>query len=970
MSSKQAVLLWCMLMWVLALGLSPAARADLEVRDFDGRVSKADRATPETQAGSHPFQAGTTMSFNGVPFEDPKTVVVDLPPGFVGNPKATQLCTRVEFGSYLGCPVETQVGVVATPVTGSVVTYGVFALEPSDTGVAAQFGFTVGGAPVVLDAMVRPDDYGLRITADAITQIFPVKLVSLMFWGVPADPRHNGDRMRSGDTCVGDVFDPGWPGTCGSGVGINAPPTAFVTLPSDCSAGPLQTDMSAESWQDPGDWKSASFISHDQAGRPIGVDGCDRLSFAPSFSAQPTTTAPDAPTGLDVKLAFRTEGLVDPGSTAEPPLKRAVVTLPDGMTINPAGADGLDACSDAQIGFGTDQPIHCPAGSKVGSVTATTPVLDEPVNGSVYLRSQNSADPASGEMFRIVLVVRNEDRGLLFKLPGSIKADPATGRLVTTFDNNPQLPVSELNLVLKSGARAPLVTPATCGTKTIDAELTSWAGQTVTRHDSYTIPCTAGLGGFAPSFSAGSSVPVGGAFSPFGVQIHKPDGNSDLDGLSMSLPGGLLARLKGVVGQQVGSVKTFAGPGSNPFMLPGKVFLEGRYGDAPFSLKVVVPAKAGPFDLGEVVVRQKIYVDPITAQVTVVSDPVPTIVKGVPVRLQRLEVDVDRPGFIVNPTSCAAKTVGATLGSAANQSVPVSTRFQVGDCGSLALKPSLKLSLSGKGQNKDGGHPAISATLTQPSGQSNLKKVTVKLPLSLALDPDNAASESLCSFIEGSKVDPKCPATSVVGKAAAVSPILNEPLTGPVYFTKNERKDPKSGRSIKTTPKLVIPLTGENGVKLTLTGASTVVDNQLVTTFDNIPDAQVSSFKMDITGGKKGILVISGEKADICKSTQIASQQIDGHNNKQADTDIAIQTPSCPTKIQAKKTTKKSVVLKVSGLGAGNVTVTGHGIKKTSKTITTATVATITAKRTKGKPGKVTVSFDPTGPAKARKTSK
>ena len=258
--------------------------------------------------------------------------------------------------------------------------------------------------------------------------------------------------------------------------------------------------------------------------------------------------------------------------------------------------------------------------------------------------------------------------------------------------------------------------------------------------------------------------------------------------------------------------------------------------------------------------------------------------------------------------------------------------------------------------------------MSQPAGQANLKKVRVTLPLSLALDPDNSQSDGLCSFVEGSKPDPKCPASSVVGRATAVSPILNEPLAGPVYFTKNERKDPKSGRSIKTTPKLVIPLVGENGVKLTLTGTSTVVDDKLVTTFDNIPDAPVSSFKMDINGGKKGILVISD--ADICAASQVAEQQVDGQNSKVADADVFIQTPSCPLKVLSKKVGKASVAVKIGGLGAGKVTVTGKGIKKTTKTISKSTVVTITAKRTKGTPGKVTVSYDPTGPAKARKTTK
>jgi hypothetical protein len=276
------------------------------------------------------------------------------------------------------------------------------------------------------------------------------------------------------------------------------------------------------------------------------------------------------------------------------------------------------------------------------------------------------------------------------------------------------------------------------------------------------------------------------------------------------------------------------------------------------------------------------------------------------------------------------------------------------------------LTLSGKGQTTDGKQPAITATVTQPAGQANLKKVRVTLPLSLALDVDNA--NGLCEFVDGSKVTPTCPKASMLGTATAVTSILDEPLRGPVYFVKNVRKDPKSGRAIRTTPKLVIPLMGQNGVKLTLTGTSDVVDDRLVTTFDNVPDAPVSSFKLNINGGKGGILVVSA--TDICKATQVADQQVDGQNNKDADADVFIQTPSCPLKVLSKSVGKRSVTVKVSGLGAGKVTVTGKGIKKTTKTITKSTVATITAKRAKGTPGKVTVSYDPTGPVKARTASK
>ncbi|MES1192934.1 MAG: hypothetical protein ABUM26_01310, partial [Solirubrobacterales bacterium] len=378
--------------------------------------------------------------------------------------------------------------------------------------------------------------------------------------------------------------------------------------------------------------------------------------------------------------------------------------------------------------------------------------------------------------------------------------------------------------------------------------------------------------------------------------------------------------------------------------------------------------------LGTVVVRAAIHVDPRDGHVTVVSDPIPNMLNargkdgidnGFLLLVREVQVNVDRPGFMLNPTNCAPMEIGATIGAVPGQTVTAASRLQMADCSALGLDPKLALTLSGKGQTTDGKHPAVSAVLTQAAGESNLKKVKVTLPLSLALDTDNAESDGLCSFVEGSKDDPKCPASSVVGTATAVTPILNEPLTGPVYFVKNVRKDPKSGREIRTLPKLVIPLRG-NGILLTLTGTSDVVNDRLVTTFDLIPDAPVSSFKLNITGGKKGILVISGDKADICKANQIANQEVDGQNGKQADTDITIATPACKTKVISKKTTKKSVVVKVAGLTAGKLTITGKGIKKTSRTITKATVATITARRTKGTPGKVKVTLKPVGKAKAR----
>jgi hypothetical protein len=930
------------------------------IRSLEGGAFEPDGRSA-TQAGGHPnllmdlqFNTKLNPESQAAPDGGAKIVRVSLPKGTIGNPQALPVCTPRQLNPPNGqpplCPAESQVGVAdAVTIVDDAYRLPVYNMEVPD-GSPARFAFNLASTIVNFTPSVRAGDYGLDVDVTGISQTLTLFGTRVQLWGVPADPSHDALRRA--------------PGSYDVGLSSTARRVPFITTPTECSGRPLVTTASASSWANPSVFDTKSFDT-DLRGNVIHTDGCELLSFDPSTSMSTTTSQPDAPTGIDVAIKSP-QNLDNPDGLAAAQLKDVTVDFPEGLTINPGAADGLEACSDAQLGLGNESVPSCPAASKVGTVSAKSPLLAETLAGDLYIRTQNSSDPESGEMFRLALVVRNDERGILIKLPGQTRANKDTGRLTATFKDNPQVPVESIDLRLKTGPRAVLATPASCGSKTIDTVLTSWAGGSVKASNASDVTCAPGLGGFAPSLAAGTVDPVAGGYSPFSVSIAKPDGNAALAGLRMVLPTGLLAHLKGNLGTQVGSVKAFAGPGSNPFMLPGKVFLEGPYGDAPFSLKVVVPAKAGPFDLGEVVVRQKIYVDPITAQASVVSDPVPTIVKGVPVRLQRLDVSVDKPRFIINPTSCAAKSIEGVLKSVADQTAALSVRFRVGECASLDLKPNLALSLSGKGQTTDGKHPAITATVTQKPGQSNLKKVRVTLPLSLALDPDNA--NGLCEFVDGSKVTPTCPKASIVGTATAVTPILDEPLSGPVYFVKNVRKDPKSGRSIRTTPKLVIPLVGQNGLKLTLTGTSDVEDDRLVTTFDEIPDAPVSSFKLNIIGGKGGILAVSG--ADICKSTQIADQQIDGQNNKQADTGVYIQTPSCLLKVLSKKVGKRSVAVKVAGLGAGKVTITGRGIKKTTKTISKSTVATITAKRSKGKPGKVTVSFDPTGPAKARKTTK
>ncbi|HEY6759069.1 MAG TPA: hypothetical protein VI318_06240 [Baekduia sp.] len=954
-----------------ALVAAAPAGASITIQSFTGATTNQD-GSPQTQAGAHPYQQ--TLAFNFaesidkfggiVTGEDVKDIDIEMPSGFVGDPSATPTCAEDEFETWT-CPAGSQVGVVEirtsigfNPSQGVSVAstwYVPLRNMGSRPGVAADFGFNAILFQMHSRASIRTGrDNGITISLRDLPQGVTVLASKITMWGVPADPSHDPDRGSVCDfeSLAGTICVPGFGDHPAS-----AAPHAFVTNPSNCSAGPLTTRLRVDTWQHPATDVTSQFTAP-------AATGCDKLVFKPTLEVQPDDTTAGAPSGYAVDLHVPQND--NPGGLATPPLKRAVVTLPAGTSVSPSSADGLQSCSPAQIGIHDGDPVDCPAGATIGDATLDTPLLPKPMTGSIYLATPH--DNPSHSLLAMYLVL--EGYGVRLKLPGEIALDPDTGRITATFDNNPQLPFTDLHLRFGGGPRAPLSNPTTCGVKTTTAQLDSWSGQSVTSSSTFTIDKGCDQG-FTPDFVAGTTNPVAGKSSPFTLSFSRDDADRPLGGLTVDLPAGLLGRVAGVQqcgdadaaagtcadASRVGSVTTLAGPGTAPFRLPGAAYLTGPYKGAPFGLSIVVPAVAGPLDLGNVVVRAQVLVDPKTAALRVVSDPLPTILQGIPLQIREVRVSIDRPQFMFNPTSCAEKQISATVLSAAGESVNRATRFQVGSCDALAFAPKLALGLSGKGQTTDGKHPGLSAVVTQGLGQANLKRVAVTLPLSLALDVDNA--QALCSYEDGQAE--RCPASTVVGHAEAVTPLLDRPLTAPVYFVKGRRTDPKTGRQIPTLPTLLVPLKGQ--LALTLRATTEVVDDRIVATFDNIPDAAISKFTMNLDGGKHGILVVSG--VDICKATQTASEEIDAQNGKAADATVAMPTP-CALKVVSKKLTSKSLTVGVSGLAAGKLTVTGKGIKKTSRTIQTATVASITARRTQGRPTKVRVVFDPAGPAKPR----
>ena len=706
-------------------------------------------------------------------------------------------------------------------------------------------------------------------------------------------------------------------------------------MPTQC--GSLQYSIAADSWQ--GDSASASFND------PNPITGCGLLSFNPSITVGLGSSAADSPTSASVDVHVP-QGPDSPGPLATPYLKSAVVTLPQGIQLSPAAADGLQACSEAQFGPDTPAEPACPDASKIGTAEIDSPISADPLTGGIFLAQQN-ANPF-GSTFAIY--VATEADGTLIKLAAKIDADPATGQLTTTFDGvpafggnpaflgNPQLPFSDFKLNFFGGSRAALMTGETCGTFTGSSDIAPWSspGSGPDSTPSMSISLTSGcVGGFAPSFSAGTVNAQAGAFSPFVLSFGRSDADQDLSGLSVTLPPGVSAQLAGVplcseagiaqaqvagrtgaqelaspscpAGSQVGTTQTSAGPGSDPFVLSGSAYLTGPFGGAPYGLVEIVPAVAGPLDLGVVVVRQSLSVDPEDAHVTVTSQPLPTILDGVPLRLRQVVISLDRPGFTLNPTSCNPMQITGAITSTGGATSNASSRFQVGGCSSLGFNPALKISLTGKGKTRSGDHPTLTANLTQGSGQANIASAKVTLPLSLALDPKN--STHVCPFataqaVHGGAVG--CPASTIVGTASATTPLLSSPLTGSIYLVQGIRTNAQ-GQQIKTLPSLLLPLRGQ--FALDLRAQTSVSHGALVTTFSNVPDVPVSAFDLTLTGGPTGLLVITGRGQSICTATQTTDAVLDGQSGAQKVSSIKMATPckkKATTKHSKKHNTKKT----------------------------------------------------------------
>jgi hypothetical protein len=751
-----------------------------------------------------------------------------------------------------------------------------------------------------------PFDYGLYFTIEHLPALDPddplspgVLASNLTFWGVPGDPAHNGERGRS---CIKLENLPPLLQPCTPIPAIGVPPdpdVPFLSNPTECTGtslvGKLTVFSAGNAASDSRTDQTPAIVDRDDGVTKQGAQECQQLGVAPGVGLDTGASGSDSPAGPKVDVTMAQEGLADKDRFAEAHAKDIVVTLPPGLTLNPSVANGLETCSDDQLAANVGVPggEACPPASRVGDVAVDSPLLPPtagaaPDSTPLLTGSAYVGQPLAGDRYRLFVTV--EGRKVSIRLKGSIQPDPATGQLTAVFRDNPQLPFSRLSVDLRDGPRAPLATPNDCGLGQARVTVTPWSGTAPVAADSApgAIPACA-PSPFAPSFGASTGSSASGAFTSFTARIGREDRNQFLSGVRVDTPPGLAAKIKGVAkcpsaaaatgacpaSSRIGTATTTAGAGSEPYRLSGPVYFTGAYKGAPFGMVAAIRAIAGPYDLGTVVVRQAIHVDPEDASLSVVSDPLPQIVEGVPIRLRTVDVTLDRRNFTYNPTSCGAKQVGSRLHSIQGTVADRSARMDFDRCARLGFAPKLKMALTGVRQLERGKHPGLSARLTQPVSQANIASARVVLPKSLALDPANA--RSVCGF-EAAK-QAKCPAKTRIGTAVARSPVLNKPLRGPVYFVQGIRIDPTTGAQIRTLPSLLAKLGGE--IRVNLRATTDVARGRLVSTFANVPDAPVTRFDLKLKGGKGGVLAATG-RPRICGRRQVAATRVDGHNGKRS----------------------------------------------------------------------------------------
>jgi hypothetical protein len=917
--------------------------------DLNEIALEEEGGVPATQAGAHPFQLTSTITLNQLADIEvlqasakpevtvpalAKDVNVKLPPGLIGNPTPIPQCSTAQFfqthvngdAEDNACPASSAVGVATvtvhepSTVGTAIVTEPIFNLEPR-VGEPARFGFyvVIANSPVFIDTSVRTGgDYGVTVEVSNITQTAAFLSSETSFWGVPGDSRHD---LQRGWGCIDEArgIAPRQPCIPSE----EAHPKPFLVLPTSCKAA-LGTSVDADSWTAPGSFQL--FTGQFEPAAPLS--SCNRLQFAPQIKVAPDGQEASKPTGLTVDVHVPQEVNENAQGLASSNLKTITVAFPPGVTLNPSAADGLQACSEAQVGLlggvgeqgeflftPTLPEAFCPDASKIGTVKISSPLLPKGqlVEGSLYL-----ASPApNGELARnpfntllaMYIIAKDPISGTLVKLPGVATLDPNTGQITSTFDNSPQLAFEDAEIHLFGGERAPLASPSHCGLYTTNATFTPWSGTApITSKSSFEVtsgpngsPCPPAALPFSPSLTAGSTNINAGSFSPLSTTINREDVNQQIQAVQLHFPPGLSGILKGVelcpeasanagtcgAGSLIGKTIVSVGLGGDPFSVTGgQVFLTEGYKGAPFGLSIVNPAVAGPFDLGKVIVRAKVEVDPHTAALTVTTDEsgpyaIPHILKGIPLQIKHINVLIDRPGFTFNPTNCAPQSITGAIASAEGASAPLSTRFQVTNCANLKFAPKFSASTAGKTSKASGA--SLKVKLTYPSSPAgtyaNLSKAKVSLPKQL---PSRLTTlQKACTATVFEQNPANCPKESIVGQAKVITPLLPVALSGPAYFVSH------GGEAF---PDLTIVLKGY-GLTVDLVGSTQIKKGVTTSTFKATPDVPFSSFELTLPQGKFSALAAN---ANLCKSKLTMPSEFTAQNGAILTQQTKIAVSGCP----------------------------------------------------------------------------
>jgi hypothetical protein len=874
-------------------------------------ISSFQVGTSDSRVGMHPdLETNVTIQDAGAP-ESVRNAVVNLPEGMFGNPNALPKCTSADFALFRCAPIS-QAGIVT--VRGNYEGIGdnlmgtapLYVLESRSETETTRFGFIVPqlDVPISIPVSLRTtSDYGVRLTVSEVTQQIPLAGYNMTIWGFPAKGEHDESRFAIGE--------PGNPANCPASFESKCTGPHFAPIPvkpltsnpSVCTGKPLTVTLDVSTYQDPG------HVAHAADTYPETTD-CEQQTFRPVFNVDVTNHGSDSPAGLEIQLKAP-----QPLSFSASPsqIRSATLLLPEGLNINPDAADGQGICTDAEANFDSEGPAECPDLAKIGNFDIESPALDGPLKGSLYF-----GEPKPGDQYRVFMIASGF--GINAKIVASVRPDPLTGRLTMSVTDLPQVPFESFNLHAFASDRALTATPTQCGTYQADSTFFAWNSQLAPQTSQPLISIESGPHGtacpgvsrrFKPTLVAGMSNPVAGNFSNFTLRLDRDDGDQFLGDLNFTLPPGLSGYLRGLsycpeaaiaaavehlgraelatpscpASSQIGTSNVAAGPGSHPFHAVGKMYLAGPFKGAPLSLVAITPALAGPYDYGTVVVRVALHVDPLTAQVRAVSDTVPSIIGGVPIRMRSIQVSIDKPNFMINPTNCDQHSIDSQGIGDQGTVADFSSNFHAVNCYSLGFKPKMTVRQVGRKATKRSSNPQLQFDLTTRPGDANIKSLSVTLSSALAIDQRHLGN--ICS--EKELIEKNCAGRTPIGKATTTTPLLDQPLSGPVFAV-------SGGGGL---PRIAFILDGQVDLipraetrTITKSGAG-----ELQTTVPVIPDAPIGHFHLTVFGGKTGYLV---NTRDLCAKAPITKVHYTAQNGKTRSESVKVKA-SCGKKSKRAK---------------------------------------------------------------------